>query len=350
MKKHRVLITGVGGKSVGYQILYCMKGLEEQYDVFVADCKPFTYGLYLGYSAIILPHANNSKYLDEIISAVQQHKIDAIIPGTEIELRILADYEEKLIALGCHLIANPRTVIKLCDDKLKIAIWLLQNGFSTPLTVPINEWRSLVTKNGYPVIAKPSKETGGSRGVRIICNDQEMEEYLIAANDDSILQEYIDASLGEYTVGVVVSPLGEIVDSIIVRRELVDISFGASKDFINRKIITSSGISQGFIVKNERIAKRCEALALAIGARGPLNIQCRVTHDDISVFEIHPRFSGTTSIRATAGFNEVDLVLRMFLDNEVFGRIQYKTNQAVIRCLDHVMVPGELYLGTMPSE
>jgi len=173
MKKYRVLITGVGGKSVGYQILYCMKGLEEQYDVVVADCKPFTYGLYLGYSAIILPHANNVKYLDEVMFAVQQHRIDAIIPGTEIELRVLSGHEEKLIALGCRLIANPKTVIKLCDDKLKIATWLSQNGFSTPLTVPIKEWRSLIEKKGYPVIAKPSKETGGSRGVEIICNDQE---------------------------------------------------------------------------------------------------------------------------------------------------------------------------------
>jgi len=350
MKKYRVLITGVGGKSVGYQILYCLKGLEKQYDIFVADCKPFTYGLYLGYAAIILPPAGNVEFINEFMSAVRQHEIDAVIPGTEIELRVLVDHEDKLASLGCRLIANPTTVVKLCDDKANIASWLLRHGFSTPLTFPLRQWRDLIAQKGYPVIVKPSRGTGGSKGVEIIGNDQEMREYLAGADDNVIVQEYIDASRGEYTVGVVVSPLGTIVDSIVIRRELVDFSFGASKDCANRRLIISSGISQGFIVKNDKIAKRCEDLALAIGARGPLNIQGRATHDDISIFEVHPRFSGTTCIRATAGFNEVDIVLRMFLDDEVFGRIQYKTNQAVIRCLDHVLVPSESYLGTIPSE
>ena len=43
--------------------------------------------------------------------------------------------------------------------------------------------------------------------------------------------------------------------------------------------------------------------------------QCRYVGDQVVTFEINPRFSGTTFIRALAGYNEPDLLLR----REVLG-------------------------------
>ena len=72
----------------------------------------------------------------------------------------------------------------------------------------------------------------------------------------------------------------------------------------------SSGISRGDIGRFPEVTAQCKEIAKAIGARGPINIQCRLVDGVVKVFEINPRFSGTTSLRAMVGYNEPDILLR----------------------------------------
>jgi carbamoyl-phosphate synthase large subunit len=76
-----------------------------------------------------------------------------------------------------------------------------------------------------------------------------------------------------------------------------------------------------------------------------LNLQLRVHDGEIYVFEIHPRFSGTTPIRAGAGFNEPDVLLRHHLCGESFGRLGYRENLAAIRACEQVLVPLDRMCG-----
>ena len=85
----------------------------------------------------------------------------------------------------------------------------------------------------------------------------------------------------------------------------------------------------------------CEDLAVRLGLCGPVNIQLRTHGDAIKVFEVHPRFSGTTSIRAEAGFNEPDMVIRDQLLGEEVGRQDYRVNVAAIRTFRALLVPIE---------
>jgi carbamoyl-phosphate synthase large subunit len=65
-------------------------------------------------------------------------------------------------------------------------------------------------------------------------------------------------------------------------------------------------------------------MAAALGSRGPLNVQCRVVGGALIPFEFNPRFSGSTSIRALADFNEPDLLIRRELQGEKCPRPQFK--------------------------
>jgi carbamoyl-phosphate synthase large subunit len=59
------------------------------------------------------------------------------------------------------------------------------------------------------------------------------------------------------------------------------------------------------------------------------------------VFEINPRFSGTTSIRALVGFNEPDILMRIHLENEsISSRFSYQEG-VVLRRLEEVVLPAE---------
>jgi carbamoyl-phosphate synthase large subunit len=77
-----------------------------------------------------------------------------------------------------------------------------------------------------------------------------------------------------------------------------------------------------------------------MGARGPLNIQCRVVDGEVKVFEINPRFSGTTSIRAMTGYNEPDVLIRRHLLGETIQpRFPYR-DALILRGLTETEVPA----------
>jgi len=88
---------------------------------------------------------------------------------------------------------------------------------------------------------------------------------------------------------------------------------------------------------------RIEHVGRFFKSRGPLNVQLRLDGDRVVVFEVHARFSGTTPIRADAGFNEPDVMLRNFLDGERFGRLGYRSDLVALRAFEHVLVPFAQY-------
>jgi carbamoyl-phosphate synthase large subunit len=264
---------------------------------------------------------------------------------------VLADRQDALAAAGCIVITSPAEVVKLCSDKWRLYNWLGANGFTVPRTALPGEWRRLVAQVGFPVVGKPTERSGGSRNVAILGDEEEVERYLDESQQgygEVILQEYVGAVDAEYTVGVLVSRAGELIDSIVLHRKLVGLSVGSRRTIAKRQYVLSTGYSQGFVVKHSPIQQLCESLALSLGSRGPVNIQCRLVGDRVVVFEVHPRFSGTTSIRAEVGFNGPDTLIRDSLFGERFGRLSYQSDVAAIRALQHIIVPVQ-DLGHVPQ-
>jgi carbamoyl-phosphate synthase large subunit len=128
-----------------------------------------------------------------------------------------------------------------------------------------------------------------------------------------------------------------IIDSIVLKRNILS-GLGAKIKILNKSgnaslgkyLAISSGISQGEIIRNELIATTAEQIAQKLNSTGPLNIQCRLQDNKVYVFEINPRFSGTSPMRAIVGFNELDLSLKnKVLKQTKFSRINYKLGHLV---------------------
>jgi carbamoyl-phosphate synthase large subunit len=80
-------------------------------------------------------------------------------------------------------------------------------------------------------------------------------------------------------------------------------------------------------------------MAAELDTRGAINVQCRYWEGEVYVFEINPRFSGTTSLRAMMGYNEPDLLIRRhLLGEQVPARFEYRSGR-VVRGLSEVVVP-----------
>lgn len=338
----KVLVTGVGGGSVGHQILKALLLLAGKYDIVVADADRFAFGLYEVENRYCLPFASDLDYMPSLLGVIQQEGIDVLLPGTEAETAVISHHVDAIREAGCVALVHPPEIIELWQNKWSAYNWLTQHDLETARTVRANHWQLLVSEVGFPIIGKPSEKSGGSKNVSILKNEKEVEEYLDESTrlvDDVIFQAYEGSSDGEYTVGVLTSKDGDLIDSIVIHRKLTGLSLGSQRVIGGREYTLSTGYSQGFIVEHPLIQQTCERLVQEIGTRGATNIQCRLVGDRVVVFEVHPRFSGTTSIRALAGYNEPDVWIRNVLNGEKFGRLNYRTNVAAIRSFKSVLVP-----------
>jgi carbamoyl-phosphate synthase large subunit len=141
------------------------------------------------------------------------------------------------------------------------------------------------------------------------------------------VQEYVGTPFEEYTVGVLHDMDGNLINSIAVRRLLsgqlnirTRVANRTGRADLGEALVISSGISQGYVARFPEVTVQCERIAAALGARGAINIQCRLVDGKVKVFEINPRFSGTTSLRAMMGYNEPDVLIRRHVLGESIGK------------------------------
>ena len=147
----------------------------------------------------------------------------------------------------------------------------------------------------------------------------------------------MDEEEGEFTIGVLSLPNKRVVGSIALRREF---SAKLSVAYRGRGGLISSGYSQGHIGDYPDLCHQAENIAKAVCSCGPLNIQARVRGDELLPFEINPRFSASTYLRALAGFNEVDLLLRYLCTGETVEKPDIRPGW-YLRSLTEQFVPDE---------
>ena len=311
--KTKILIAGIAGASLGTELLKTLS-LTGQYEVYGADISKTAYGLYdSGFKDTFI--ADNNNYIQSIINICLKNNIKLIIPGGEIPLNLLSKSKDALAKHNILYIGNDINIVNIFSDKSKTFEFLKKHRFSIPLTVIGNSKEDII-KVELPCIIKPSTGTGGSVMVYSATTTEEAWNYckfIMSSGKTPIVQEYVSASEGEYTVGVLSYPNEEIAGSIAMKRNLDSKLSIISK---TKDVVISGGYSQGYIDDFKEIRMQCENIAKAIGSRGPLNIQGRLKNGQFVPFEINPRFSASTYLRAMAGFNEVDYFINYVLHGE----------------------------------
>lgn len=344
-KKITALVTAVGGRSVGYQILECLKKYPKNYRLIATDSGPFAPGLYESSKGYILPSSLAAKYIPTLIKICKKEKVDVVLPGSIPEILVIAKYENELLKNNIVPITNSYSLVKETYDKLDVYKLLKKNNLLTPET---NELKDLSDLNrlGYPLIVKPRGGSSGSRNVHILKNKEELVDIFIKLKREGInllAQEYVGDENEEYTVGVLCGNDGRVIDTIVMRRRLIGLSRGEERKIDGKNYVLSTGYSQGFFVDQPDVKKYCELAAKKLGARGPFNIQCRRGKKGVYIFEVHPRFSGSASMRAEMGFNEPHILIRDFLGIQHVDKVSHKVSYAVIRKFANTVVSIKKY-------
>jgi carbamoyl-phosphate synthase large subunit len=328
-----VLVTAMGGGGHGEQILKALRLAEKgRYRIIGADANPNCPQFDMVDQSAVLPFASAPDYLQKLFELIDEYQVKALFHGCEPELNLFSKHRKEIMGRDVFLPINPSAVINLCMDKEKTNQRLIELGFDSPKFAVITAREDLAAIDWFPVVAKPSVGGGGSANVYIAQNKKELNglaEYLSLGKNQIkfFIQEYVGTPEDEYTVGVLHDMNGDYINSIAVKRALtgqlnirMSVPNKTSKAELGSKLVISSGVSQGAIGRFPEVTNQCKAIAKAIGARGPINIQCRLVNGVVKVFEINPRFSGTTSLRAMVGYNEPDILIRKHIEGREIER------------------------------
>ena len=342
----RVLVTAIGGGGHGDQILKALRlAPPGRYTIFGADANPHCPQAALVERFVTLPLARDPEYMTLLLRTCKELGVQALFHGCEPELLLFAAKRQRIEDAGIFLPINDTALIQLCMDKARTNARLAELGFPAPRHVNVTSEREFDAIDWFPVVVKPAVGGGGSANVFIAQDMKELKAlavYLGLGDFTSgfMIQEYVGTPDQEFTVGVLHDLDGRYVNAIAVKRHLTSglsvrtsLSNRTGRKELGPRLVISSGVSQGDIGRYEDVTMQCREIADRLGSRGPLNLQCRFVDGKVRVFEINPRFSGTTSLRAMVGLNEPDLLVRRHLLGEDIGHDPSYLEATVLRSL-----------------
>lgn len=340
------LVTGVGG-GVGQSI---MKGLnlaterrdDVTYRIVAVDADPAASGLYRADAGYTVPMADEDGYIERLSDIAHEESVDIVVPGSDPEVVAIARARGTLAEEGdTEVLVSPVEAVEIGRDKWKTFQFLDGNGFETPLTVRQSDASRLVEDIGFPLVVKP-RFGSASQGLAIVTDEKELafalehtaqevivQEYLVptAWDDEDLTRSDLERQVDEYSTETIVDADGTVVHSLSNWRKMEDGVPSVAK-----------------VRPHDHVREACERVVKELDVLGPVNLQARVTESGVNFFEINTRFTGSTAVRCTAGFNGPDAMVRHL----VFGADLDESDLAFenlveIRYKDEVYLDEETY-------
>ena len=299
-----ILVTAAGS-GIGQAVIKAlgMSGLGVR--ITAVDISPWAKDLYNADAAYLVPCQDDERYIDALLDICKKEKIELIIPGLDPELLTLSENSRSFSGYGIKVMTGRPESVKLCRNKL--ATW----QFFEKLNLPFVETKLLSRDMDpddipYPAVVKPI-DGSGSAGVDIMFSKDEMFSFIENLEQTYIAQRYLMSENRQ-----------------INRRDIMYKNFPKQIDEVSVQFLTSSdgGIISCFMSINElkqgvpmRIrpfwrddiylaAKAMVNALIEAGHFGPVNLECKITQEGPVFYEINPRFTGLSAVRAMLGFNE----------------------------------------------
>ena len=321
MKPITVLCTGIGSFSAGEGVVKALRAIPGKYRIVGCDMQSLsamTYQVDAGYS---VPAASSAEYFDRLNQILSAEHVAVLIPGSDAEMHIIANNTDK-IKPGVFVLAHPQATVNICRDKWKTYEFLRNHGFHVP--------RAYLPENPeelpFPLIVK-DRFGGGSKNIAVVQDEGSLQSTLQRMQEKGIkpiVQEYVGSEAEEYTTSILYGADGTLLSAITFRRTLYHGSTGTME-------------CQEFPEINDYAAR----VAKALPSCGSLNIQSRLVNGKMYIFEINPRFSGSTAARVGLGVNEVDMAIDSYFLKQSVKPQWPKTDMVVLRFFEEVYVPRE---------
>lgn len=298
MEKVNIAVTGTGSL-IGQAILKSIECSTVKNKLRVIGCDYFvdTSGSFWCDKHYILPDLlvpqQVEAWKEVIIDIVEAERVKVLFVGVDFELPYFADMKTELSAkYDCTVVVSDKKVIDIGNDKYRTFEFLMEHGLNAPVTVLLEEANEEEIR--FPVVLKP-RQGARSRGVELIKDKKEYQIKVAGLRGKGfIVQEAVGDKNTEYTCGLLYWD-GLYQDSIVLKRALKE---------GNTSIAEFNGNCE------TKIKEYIREIGDALEPFGSCNLQLRTNaNGEPYLFEINPRFSGTTYMRAMFGYNEVEYII-----------------------------------------
>ncbi len=296
-----ILITGAGSL-IGQGLIKTIKSYSLKSKIVGADYIKNSVGLYWCEKTYLLPDIldkkiSEKKWLKSILKIISKEKIDILIPCADFEIILFAKFRKYIEErYNIIILVSDFSLVDKCNDKLKTVNLLKKLNLDYPKSSIPNK-KFYESKKKFPLIVKPRKGST-SKNVFIVKNNLELK-HAIKKCKLPIIQELLEGD--EYTCGTIF--LGsKVISSISLRRYL-----------------KNGNTSIAFSEKNSLVNNYVKKVTKILKPFGPMNFQLKLTINGPIIFEINPRFSGTTPIREKFGLNEYQAILETIYSNKNYN-------------------------------
>jgi len=341
MKKYVIGISCIGS-GVGQSIINSLRLSNLPIITVGFGTNPFAYGSYDCDYYDYTPTIYSPDYIKNVIKKCQKYGVDLLIPGLDDEVLLYSQNEDEFNKFGIKAIFIGKEMASICRDKEKMSQELnqIEDVFVKSYSKTTLDQDLCSGKIDFPFIAKPR---GGfaSRNIEIIRNTDDLikitdshiiQELAIPTKTDPNYEFYMSQikkgvlpQVSEISIQIVYSPEGRLMGRMS--------SFNRLNNGVPIEVVP---------FENKKIWDIVDKLTpkfLEMGLKGPLNIQGRITDKGFKIFEMNPRFTGITGLRAIMGFNEVEACVKEWLKIDKDNQLVFNQNRFGMRQTADKSVP-----------
>lgn len=310
-----VLVTCVGS-GVGQSVIDSLN-LTRTFKIIGCDGNPNVYAHSYCDEFFVVPGLYSEGYTEYILELCIANNVNILVPGHDHELVLFGRAIDKFHENSIEVIVSDPAIIEVSRDKQEWYNYFAPLGCKIVPTISVREFLSSPDRSILPAIVKPS---GGSasQGISIINDIGEVD----GLNPDDIIQPYLFPELSDPNYEKIVKAvkngsflqMSEISIQLIFNKDSKYQGVFISKNSLKNGVpVFVDPINPNTFEYIDEIMKFVPILE-SRAVRGPVNIQGRITPNGLYFFEMNMRFTGITGNRALLGFNEVNFLVRNFLN------------------------------------
>jgi carbamoyl-phosphate synthase large subunit len=294
-RQARVLVTGASGDSA-QGVIRALRAANQSHFIAGVCIHERNPGFLMSDVCAVAPAFRYADaYIDFLVEFIHQNDVNVLIPTVDGELPLISERRAEIEARsGVQIVIGSRDAVLTCCDKLATCKYLAAAGVHQPRTISGGfEGVRHYIEAGNTVIMKP-RLGGGSRGIRLL------DTAALSSDDwmaDGHVYQHFERYEKEFTA-VVMKDGVDVVAMVILERVL----------------------SGGRTVWCRRVRPEPYEAMLKTVASGLdlpyVNIQFGAVGVEFQVFDLNPRFSGSTSVFALV-FNGPDLLARKALSGKM---------------------------------
>ena len=340
--REKVVILGGGPNRIGQGIEFdyccvhaCFALAEAGYETIMVNCNPETVSTDYDTSDRLYFEPLTAEDVLEILR-VEQSKgtLKGVIVqfGGQTPLKLAGALEEA----GIPILGTSPDAIDLAEDRERFAKLVNKLKLKQPdngIAFSRDEALAVAHRIGYPVLLRPSYVLGG-RAMEIVDSDAQLDNYIATAvnvsGDSPVLVDQYLRDAIECDVDALCDGEQVVIAGVMQHIEEAGVHSGDSACSL-----PPYSLPDDIIAEMERQA---EALAMALGVHGLMNIQFAVKDGEVYLIEVNPRASRTVPFVAKATGSQIAKIASRVMAGEMLADMP-----KIKRELDYVAVKEAVF-------